>query len=453
LTPQVSTGLKYIFSNGAAVATFPTNGTWVFGQKYLYFSKDGTFLFGGAPNGYDMIVGVKGSAAALNSNALYYQAGIDETGGELDTYYGSFSATAGQAPPCPSPAGTCQTILGHQRVNDLFAPNTYDYTYGDQFTPLTNGTFNNGLARYVVGAGGAVRIGSGISPYLGLSVAVQAPALNGPGVFLDPTRIQNSASSAPFTARIAPGELLTLYGTNLATTTLVAGIPFPTSLGAVQVTIGGLPAAIYYVSPTQISAIVPYGVAGPIAQIEVTNNNVLSNVVTAYVGVTEPGVFTQNQNGTGYGSIEHLDGSVVTAANPAAIGETLSVYLTGLGAVSPAVADGAPGPSGPLAYASATFAVDFSGTAAAAPTFAGLAPTFSGLYQLNVTVPTGLTVGDNFLDISGPDSYMNYKLIPIVAAGTSTAAIAETGATPALAKPPLRRPGTGKLRTAVSRLP
>ena len=47
----------------------------------------------------------------------------------------------------------------------------------------------------------------------------------------------------------------------LAPSTKVAGIPFPTTgLGGVQVTIGGLPAAIYYVSSTQISAVVPYGV-------------------------------------------------------------------------------------------------------------------------------------------------------------------------------------------------
>jgi uncharacterized protein (TIGR03437 family) len=455
LTPQVSTGLKYIFSNGAAVATFPSNGALVYGQKYLYFSKDGNFLFGGAPNGYDMIVGVKTGGTALNTNALYYQAGIDETGGDLDTYYGSFSATAGAAPPCATPlASACQTILGHQRVNDVFTANSYDYTDSDQFTPLTNGTFNNGLARYVVGTGGTVRIGSGVSPYLGLSVAVQAPTLSGTGVFLDPTRIQNSASSAPFTAGIAPGELLTLYGSNLAAAVTVAGIPFPTTLGAVQVSIGGLPAAIYYVSPTQISAIVPYGVTGPIAQIQVTNNGTLSNAVTTYVSVTAPGIFTQNQNGTGYGSIEHLDGTVVTAANPAQIGETLSVYLTGLGAVSPTIADGAPGPSSILSNATATISVDFSGIAAATPSFAGLAPGFSGLYQMNVTVPAGLTVGDNFLDISGPDSYMNYKLIPIVAAA-STPQVVDTRATAALAAPQaaprLRKPGAGKLRTGGGR--
>jgi uncharacterized protein (TIGR03437 family) len=212
------------------------------------------------------------------------------------------------------------------------------------------------------------------------------------------------------------------------------------------VSIGGLPAAIYYVTPAQMAVLVPYGVTGPIAQIQVNNNGTLSNVVTAYVSTTAPGVFAQNQNGTGYGDVLHSDYSLVTAANPAVMGETLSVYLTGLGAVSPTIADGAPGPTGTLSNATASISVDFSGTAAPAPPFAGLAPGYSGLYQLNVTVPTGLTVGDNFLDIAGPDSYMSYKLIPIAAAATSAVDLRDTPAVAAPAAPRLHRPRTGTPR-------
>ena len=457
---QSYSGLKYAFSNGAAVASFPnSNSDLVAGQKYFYFSKDGNFMFGGAPNSFDMIVGVKTGGTALNAPGLYYEAGLDDAGGDLDSFYGSFYVSTGAAPPCATPlASGCQAILGHDRYNDYGGTSVYDFTYNDSFTPLSNGTYNNGLARYVVGTGGAVRIGSGIGPYLGISVGVQAPStaslstsLNptGTGVFLDPTRIVNAASSAPPTSGIAPGELLTLYGSNLAAATVVAGIPFPTSLGNVQVTIGGLPAPIYYVSAGQISAIVPYAVTGPIVAIQVTNNGTLSNTVTMYVNVTSPGVFTQNQNGTGYGDIEHLDGTVVTAANPAHMGETVSIYLTGLGAVTPAVADGAPGPSSTLSYATG-ISVYFTGvTTAVTPIFAGLAPTYSGLYQLNVTIPaTGLTAGDNYLGISGPDSYMSYQLIPISAATTSTAetaAIRAPAAVTAAPKPHMPIKGTRRL--------
>jgi hypothetical protein len=105
-------------------------------------------------------------------------------------------------------------------------------------------------------------ITAGIGPYLGISVGLQAPTITPSStVFIDPTRVQNSASNAPFTAGIAPGELLTLYGQNLADFHAGSGhsISDYTGLNGVQVTIGGLPAAIYYVSASQISAIVPYG--------------------------------------------------------------------------------------------------------------------------------------------------------------------------------------------------
>jgi uncharacterized protein (TIGR03437 family) len=222
----------------------------------------------------------------------------------------------------------------------------------------------------------------------------------------------------------------------------VAGIPFPTTgLNGVQVTIGGYPAAIYYVSSTQISAIVPYEVTvGNVVGIQVNNNGAMSNTVTQYVSNTAPGVFTQTQNGTGYGEIEHLGigntvspvGSVVTDGNPAVEGETLAAYLTGLGAVSPTIADGAAGPSTTTSATTNTITVDFSGVAGTND-FSGLAPTYSGLYQLNFTIPaTGITVGPNYLDIAGYnsseylDSYMSYLLLPIQATPPSTAAASDS---------------------------
>ena len=440
LYTQTSSGLSYIFSNGAAVATFPSNGGLIYGQKYLYFSPDGNFLFGGGPADFDMIVGVKTTSTPALSG-LYYQVGLDEVVyesegvGDLDSYFGAFNAIPGSAP---------QTLLGHQRVNDFggtvnlaYGASLYDYTYTSPFS-LSGSTYTTSSTNFIAGAGGAVLISSGISPSLGLGVSLQAPTPAGTGVYLNPTGVVNSGSDAPFTARIAPGELLTLYGSNLANSTAVAGIPFPTTgLGGVQVTIGGFAAAIYYVSQSQISAIVPYEVTpGTTVNIQVNNNGTLSNVVTQYVSNTAPGVFTQNQNGTGYGEIEHLGignsaavaGSVVTDPDPAIEGESLAAYLTGLGVVSPAIPDGAAGPSGTLSQTSNTIAVDFGGTAGTND-FSGLAPGYSGLYQLNFTVPaTGITAGPNYLDIAGDDpngnleSYMAYLLTPIQATAPATTA-------------------------------
>ena len=133
----------------------------------------------------------------------------------------------------------------------------------------------------------------------------------------------------------------------------------------------------------------------------------------------------------------------MTDANPAIVGETLSAYLTGLGAVTPAIADGAPGAAS-LNSTSATISVDVAGVAATND-FAGLAPGYSGLYQLNFTMPkTGITAGPNYLDISGTDSYMSYLLLPVAATAPSTASL--EGPTPEIAIAPsrlVRRPSAG----------
>jgi uncharacterized protein (TIGR03437 family) len=432
---QSLSNVKYIFSNGAAVVTFPNSSTAFFtGQYYLYFSPDGNFVFGGSPVSTDVLVGVRTGTGTPNLSGLYYEAGLDQNESALsttgvagpDSFYGSFSANGG-------------TIVGHQRVADFFNSFTTDYTYSDTYSVAANGTYSNPATNYAVGNG--IRIGSGIGPYLGLSVALQAPtmssSLSTTGVFLNPQGTVNAGSSAPFTAGLAPGELLTLYGDNLASGTQVASaIPFPTTLGNVQVTVNGVPAPVYYVTPAQLSAIVPYGVVGSIAKVQVFNNNVPSNAVTEWISNTAPGVLTQSQNGLGYGDVIHLDGTLVNAKSPAQIGETVSVFLTGLGAVNPTIADGAAGPTGSLANAVATITAYIGGVQATVG-YAGLAPQLAGLYQINLTVPAGLTAGDHMLDIAGPDAYSSVCLI---ATGSATASSSASTATPFRAVPHVPAP-------------
>jgi uncharacterized protein (TIGR03437 family) len=335
--------------------------------------------------------------------------------------------------------------VGHQRLLSPFTGSAIDYTYSDRYSALANNGYSTPVMSYVVGANG-VRIGAGIGPYLGINVALPAPAFSGSGVYLNPAGVVNAASSAPFTAGIAPGELLTLYGTNLAgALTLASGIPFPTTLGNVQVTINGTAAPIYYVAPTQVSVIVPYEVNTAIAQVQVTSNGNPSNIVTVFTNVTAAGVFSVPPGGLGYGAILHQNGSLVSSANPALANETVSVFLTGLGAVSPGIADGAAGPSSTLSQASSAIAA-YVGGVQATVTYAGLAPVLAGLYQMNVTIPTGLTAGDNDFDVAGPDSYTSEVLISI---GSGTAANAVgTAETAKFRRPPpaVRKPGVAAPR-------
>jgi uncharacterized protein (TIGR03437 family) len=248
-------------------------------------------------------------------------------------------------------------------------------------------------------------------------------------VFINPQGITNSASSAPFTAGISNGQFITLYGSNLAQGTAVAtALPLPTTLGSVQkVSINGYNAPIYYVSPTQISVIAPFENTFSIAQIQVTNNGTQSNTVTVPVNMSTPGVFTLDSRfgglgpgGLGYAAAEHADYSVVSDSNPAQPGETIQIYVTGLGNVYPPNPDGAAGPTNPLSNTTNQFTIDFGGTAAPAPAFVGLAPALAGLYQINVQVPTGLSSGTYLLGIYGPDSYTDQAAIPVGTATSST---------------------------------
>src|SRR5207245_569142 len=89
-----------------------------------------------------------------------------------------------------------------------------------------------------------------------------------------------------------------------------------------------------------------------------------------------------------------------STAIPAKVGDHLFVYCTGLGAVTPAIADGA----APCAL-SGCKTTDKQRTTVTKPTvliggisahveFSGLAPQFVGVYQLNFQVPAGVPTGD-----------------------------------------------------------
>ncbi len=177
-------------------------------------------------------------------------------------------------------------------------------------------------------------------------------------------------------------------------------------LGGVQVSINGTTAPVYSVTPTQISAVVPYAVTGSTANIVVTVGATKSNPVSVPLAPTAPGIFTISNNGLGDGAILHADYSVVSQANPALAGETVQVFLTGLGAVSPGVQDGAAAPGkAPFAQVVAPLNVYVGGLPAASIQFKGLAPGLAGLYQVNVQIPANLGPGPQSLAMQTPDGF------------------------------------------------
>ncbi len=392
VSTETLSNVTYSFSNGAAQLHFggtANSNAFIAGTDLLYISPDGNFIFGGSYNGFDMFVGVRaGTNTPSNLDGLYYQAGLDlietSNGFLLDSYYGSFQSFS-------------QNIIGHQRV---YSQEEYsgssDFTYYDFYNEGANPdgtTLSDGFGQdYAISSDGSIRIGYGLGPSLGINVAFLAPAFTGSGVYLSPVGVVNAASSAPFTAFVSPGEFLTLYGSGLASTTNSAAVPFQTSLDQVQVLINQVPAPVYFVSPTQVSVVVPFiTTPGSIAQIQVINNGAKSNVVTAFTGETSVGIFTYNPvGGDGIAAAERPDFSIVSDSNPAQVGDTIAVYVAGMGAVTNQPADGTAAPSTTLSDTTSTplvFIDDAAGNQAQATvSFSGLAPGFAGLYQINFTI-------------------------------------------------------------------
>ena len=173
----------------------------------------------------------------------------------------------------------------------------------------------------------------------------------------------------------------------------ITGNALPTNLASTCVNVGNTRAYLRYVSPTQINAQVPWNVTLGSVAVRVQRGFLEIPSQSFTLTAVSPGIFTTNQTGSGPAAILHAATfEAVTPANPAVPGERLAIFATGLGAVRPAVASGAPAPSpAPTTISSAL--VNIGGIPAAIE-FSGLAPGFVGLYQVNVIVPGGLASGN-----------------------------------------------------------
>jgi uncharacterized protein (TIGR03437 family) len=212
------------------------------------------------------------------------------------------------------------------------------------------------------------------------------------------SEVVNGASLLP---SIADGSWISIIGRNLAVTTrtwrpdeIVNG-KLPTALDGIGVTVGGLPAPIYYISPTQLNVQAPVtGKTGPVPVI-VTNAYGVSASGTANIRRNSPGIFVFAQGGNKYpaavilrsdGGADYLGPSGLLGPGftmrPARPGEVVELYATGLGPTEPAVA------AGYVVFGAAPLVdpiVVTIGGIRAPVSFAGI--TSPGLYQINVTMP------------------------------------------------------------------
>ncbi len=230
----------------------------------------------------------------------------------------------------------------------------------------------------------------------GISLAVTEAAASpiiGPSI--TNAGVTNAAS---FQTGIAPGGIVTIFGTNLGASAgqvlSASGAPWPQQLAGTNVTMNGIVAPIYNVlnlnGQEQLSVQAPWSLAGATsATVSVITTAGTSPSVTVPVLSAQPGIFILDPASSG---ATHVNGTVAGASNPASPGEVVVVYLTGLGTVSNQPATGASASLTTLSQTTLTPQVIIGGVSASVA-FSGLAPGFIGLYQINATVPTSGVAG------------------------------------------------------------
>jgi uncharacterized protein (TIGR03437 family) len=215
-------------------------------------------------------------------------------------------------------------------------------------------------------------------------------------------------NGASFEQGAAVNTWLSIFGTNLATTTRswrasdFQGGLLPTRLDGVEVTIGGVKAAIAYVSPTQINLLPQAGTPLGPSEVIVSVNGALSESGVANVTSILPAFFTFGAGDGKYAAALHLDGAPVgptglfTSGPPARAakpGEIIQIFATGFGVTNPPV-DPARLFQGAAPLVDRDLLRVTIGGVQANVGFAGLSAT--GLNQFNVTVPS-LPAGDHEL--------------------------------------------------------
>jgi uncharacterized protein (TIGR03437 family) len=218
---------------------------------------------------------------------------------------------------------------------------------------------------------------------------------SGSGPYYTADSIANSAAGVA--GLYAPNTFVTIYGQNLAYTTvsltsadITAGM-LPTVLGTsgVRVLINNIPANIYYVSPTQVNLLIPTSlIAGPV-MLQLVVDGLAGPAVPIMLQTAAPSFFQLDAT-TVLGI--HLNGSTITAASPAKAGEVIVLFASGLGPTNPAAIPNQIPQQAASVTPLSNFGLLLNGVAVSSQQilYAGVTPMFAGLFQINLQLPANL---------------------------------------------------------------
>jgi uncharacterized protein (TIGR03437 family) len=265
---------------------------------------------------------------------------------------------------------------------------------------------------------------SGATPrQVTLSSTVAGNPVSGTVNIQVPPTITGASDAAAGLTTVAPGSYIAIYGTGLsnytdanstvininstptteATDPVVAnGAVLPLQIDYVTVSFDvqsagiSVPGHLTYVSPTQVNVQVPWELQGYTSvQMKVTlDSDLFGNVYTLKLANTVPAFFSVS--GTAIGT--DLSGNLLTTSNAAKRGNVIVMYANGLGPVTNQPASG--NPAGVPLSATTTVPVVTIGGQQATVGYSGLVPGLPGLYQLNVTVPSGISTGAQTITVA-----------------------------------------------------
>jgi uncharacterized protein (TIGR03437 family) len=229
--------------------------------------------------------------------------------------------------------------------------------------------------------------------------------------YIAPAGISNGVGETPNPA-VAPGSIISIFGQSLAPSVKVGPVnPLSQSLEGVTVTVNDFILPLLFVSPEQINAQLPSSLSPGNYTLEVQPAGQTEISGTFTVAHNAPGLFYQTVKSVNYATALHADGALVTTANPAVAGETISLLGTGFGPYQHQVLDGFYPPNPPPAVEdSVTLSVD--GVNPASTSMA--APGFTGVDLTQFKVPTGLPSGKSvpvLVTVNGVDS--NTVMLPL----------------------------------------
>lgn len=433
----------------------PANGTYigvpsgiaVDSSGILYISQGGSNIISRVtPDNKISIVAGTGAAGLSGDGGLASVAGISAPGGlSIDSAGDLYLAdrynnrvrklildsptqmTAGSGDQQTAPPGTVlptpltvqvsfRAGVGVRGLAVAFAVTSGAATLSAAST-LTDNTGLAGVGVTLGSAAGPVIVTAtlaGLPPvqfHLTAANAVPLPTITAGGIV-------GAGGSIPAVGQISTGGLATIFGSNFApagtsrqvqASDLTNGI-LPTSLAGVCVNVGGQPAYLTYVSPTQINIQIPNVPPAGTASVQVISNCGTASALqsTPLTVGTQPATpeflfWVKNASGQNpviainavtyayVGAAGLIPGLTFTPAKP---GDILTIYGVSFGPTNPAIAAGAS--SAVVAQTTNAPSVTLGGTPLAASNllYAGISPGTAGLYQLNIQVPAGLADGD-----------------------------------------------------------